>query len=207
MAVRWRTARPMAKTISRTGTASTIGSKPVLASWTRTAALRRVVRPRAIHARLPLQGHRGEVGQHEGQRQAGPAPGDPPEEQVVEHHDDEAGGDDGDDAASPPQHGDGRDGEERDHGPRVRCQLVDHGARCDVPLGVSVVQPDVLDHQHRAQCGEGTGDRPVDGTDPLEHPAVALTHGSTPQALTCSRLSVGAATGSAARFWTTYPIP
>ena len=50
IALRWRTARPTAKTISRIGTASTIGSKPVVASTARTAAESSVARPRLIHA-------------------------------------------------------------------------------------------------------------------------------------------------------------
>jgi hypothetical protein len=50
MAVRWRTARPIPNTISTIGTASTTGSKPVVASTTRTDAVSSVVRPSKIHA-------------------------------------------------------------------------------------------------------------------------------------------------------------
>ena len=52
IAVRWRTARPMAKTISTIGNASTISPKPVVASTTSTAAVSIVARPSEIHDRL-----------------------------------------------------------------------------------------------------------------------------------------------------------
>ena len=52
IALRWRTARPMPKTISTIGNASTNGSKPVVASTTRTAAVSSVVSPSEIHACL-----------------------------------------------------------------------------------------------------------------------------------------------------------
>ena len=52
IAVRWRTARPMPKTISTIGSASTIGSKPVVASLISTAHVSSVDRASEIHACL-----------------------------------------------------------------------------------------------------------------------------------------------------------